>query len=85
MFYFADDEKIYSVHNLATIKANGTRQSIRGTAEAPNPAEPGRLIVTFALGKYPSNPAEPGRLIVTFALVGTVFFSVRYVPFFSVL
>ena len=58
------------MYNVGTKRADGVHESIRGTAEAPNPAVPGKLLVTFPLGKpllYP-NPAVPGKLLVTFPL-----------------
>jgi len=39
-----------TVYNVGT-KANGEFEDIRGTAEAPNPAAPANLLVTFPIGK----------------------------------
>lgn len=37
--------------NVGTRKTDNFVENIRGTAEAPDPAAPGKLLVTFAKGK----------------------------------
>jgi lipocalin len=45
----SDDGKI-TVYNVGT-KADGEFEDIKGTAEAPNPAAPAALLVTFPIGE----------------------------------
>jgi lipocalin len=44
------DEGQVTVYNVGT-KADGEFEDIRGTAVAPNPATPAKLIVTFPRGR----------------------------------
>ncbi len=54
------------MYNVGT-KADGEFEDIKGTAEAPNPAAPAALLVTFPIGEWWSdfslvrvNPARVG-------------------------
>jgi len=40
-----------TVYNVGT-KADGEFEDIKGTAEAPNPAAPAALLVTFPIGEW---------------------------------
>jgi hypothetical protein len=45
------DEGKITVYNVGT-KADGEFEDIKGTAEAPNPAAPAALLVTFPIGEW---------------------------------
>jgi hypothetical protein len=51
------DEGKITVYNVGT-KADGEFEDIKGTAEAPNPAAPAALLVTFPIGECMVYKAE---------------------------
>lgn len=55
----ADDGSI-TVYNVGTRKTDNVQENIRGTAVAPNPAVPGKLLVTFAKGVGNGNSKGTG-------------------------